>query len=142
MPNWFQKSTLITIAAIVATNGLPQEKAGRRLGQEDRQKFAFQNLTATKSIDLVTFRAGEFPEIVSIKLHALSIVATSPVKESATDEPFQVPLSTKPVPKRLGGIELFTVKPDVSSGFHQSRGLNLNPNYFASSQKHGLTDLK
>jgi hypothetical protein len=142
MPNWFRKSTLITIAAILATNGLSQEKADRRLGQEDRQKFAFQNLTATKSIDLSTFRAGEPLKIVSIKLHALNIVPTSPAKESATDEPFQIPLSTKPVPKRLGDFELFTVKPDMSSRFHQSRGLNLNPNFFTSSQKHGIADLK
>jgi len=142
MPDWFKKSTLITIVAIFATNGFSQEKAGRRLGQEAKQKFAFQNLIATTSIDLAAFRVGKPQEIVSINLQTLSLVPGSPVKQSATDEPFRVPFSTKPVPKRFGDIELFTVKLDMRSGFDESRGLNLNPNYFASSQKHGLSDLK
>ena len=110
--------------------------------QRAKTDFTFQSLMATKSIDVATFGIGRPPQLASINLRALSSTPTLAVKKSAEDDSFPAHYSTKPVPNRLGNVELFKVKPEMRSGFQQGSAANLNSSDVNSSSKYGLSDLK
>jgi hypothetical protein len=142
MPNLLRKSALVAIAAIAATIALPQEKPARMSGQAAKRDFAFEGLVARKSIDVAAFRIGPPPQLVAINLHVLNLAPKLAIKKSAENDPFQVPYFAKPVPNRLGDIELLRVKPDMRMGFDQSREANLSHSYVTSSKKSGMSDEK
>jgi hypothetical protein len=142
MSNHFRKAVLITVAAITTVHALSQERMPRMSEQRVKTDFTFQSLVATKSIDVATFGIGRPPQLASINLRALSSTSTLAVKKSGEDDAFPAPYWTKHVPNRLGNVELFKVKPEMRSGFHQGSAANLNFSDVKSSAKYGLSDLK
>jgi hypothetical protein len=142
MSNHFRKAALITAAAITTMHALPQEGAPRTSKQKAKMDFTFQSLMATKSINVATFGIKRPPQLASINLHGLSSTTTLAAKKSAEDDSFPAHYSTKPVPNRLGNVELFKVKPEMPSGFQQGSRANLNSSGVKSSSKYGLSDLK
>lgn len=135
-------AVLITVAAITGVYALSQERMPRMSEQRAKTDFSFQSLVATKSIDVATFGIGRPPQLASKNLRAFSSTASLAVKKSAEDDVFPAHYPTKHVPNRLGNVELFKVKPEMRSGFHQDSAANLTSSDVKSSAKYGLSDLK
>ena len=140
--NSFRRSLLVAIAVIMPLHTLAQKQAASNRGASER--FRFENLVATKSIDAASFMNTKPQGSDSLNPRALNLAPRAAAKKplAVADNSFSTLSPTKRVGNAFGEADLFKSKSGVRSGFEQHRNANLTSLKLTLSERRNLAEPK
>jgi hypothetical protein len=127
---------------IMSLHTLAQKHAASNLGASE--KFRFENLVPTKSIDAASFMNTKPQGSDSLNLRALNLAPRDAAKKSlaVADNSLSTVGPSKRVGNAFGEADLFKSKSGVRSGFERHRNANLTSLTLTLSESRNLAEPK